>query len=956
MGTKENKKLSKHSDLRKIIIPLHLQQMNIGEPSDPDLRWDDYTERETKRAFLLAVRKAGGTRDLEASLSAIKRLRKLQRTRERTLDEIEDLQERRLAALRTLAFYNCARAVELTSLFALGRSSRDDRRPLSAQGLKAEIDRFVFNAREILSGCDPRARIQVGRLRRACHAIVDSSVYSLRLPADVRGFIKGLATRAERPVLELWHAQREAINNRLLDPTRTAVVISLPTSTGKTLLAEMAIVQAHHEAPTHRIVYLAPTRALVTQASLTLRRDLQGTGISVRVATPAFELNPVEDEVLKTDFEVLVTTPEKCDLLIKLDHEAVRDLSLVVVDEAHTLADKGRGARLELLLAMLRREREECRFLLMTPFAKNADDLARWLGGDQSASVVLDWKPNDRVRGVLRTRVRQGKRKLFFETLESIHSDCPSGVRIEMMPVPQGTTSKERIAVSGAHRWSEVKSGGVLLLASSRRKAMARAEAIAKKRTRTTSSRPISLVNRYLDTEVGGRHPLSPMLRKGVAFHHAGLSPEARYFVERLVENRLVSALCATTTLAHGVHFPLSAVIIESCHRSVKRRGNWCAESIEPWEFWNIAGRAGRALEDPLGSVAIVARNQSDVEKIQNDYLTKDADEVVSTLMGMLEQLGGREVYFGTDLIEDNPTLSAFLQYLLHALSVVGEANARRDVESLLRGSLAFSEAQKGGQELADALVRLARRYLDSLVESKGDRLSGFAKIADGTGFSTPSVDLVWSEWRGHTGPDDWAPDALFPSQGARDILTRVMETLGQVPEGRLGNRETGEFNPERVARIASAWVNGVSILEIARNEYSGELLECSRHLYATVTNLVPWGLRAIQKVAFAGDKDARWDELDLLPAMVFHGVRSPRAIAMRMLSVPRFVAEGLARGAKRASVPIANTGSWLEKAGPDAWQRALPKASKISGAECKLLWRLLDGQASWAELAQKPS
>ena len=63
-----------------------------------------------------------------------------------------------------------------------------------------------------------------------------------------------------------------------------------------------------------------------------------------------------------------MTTPDKLDLPIKSDHESVEDISLVIVDEAHNLADNKRGAGIELLLATLRRERE-CRFLLMTPFA-----------------------------------------------------------------------------------------------------------------------------------------------------------------------------------------------------------------------------------------------------------------------------------------------------------------------------------------------------------------------------------------------------------------------------------------------------------------------------------------------------------------------------------------------------------------------------------------------------------
>ncbi|MFD2356270.1 DEAD/DEAH box helicase [Nonomuraea ferruginea] len=71
--------------------------------------------------------------------------------------------------------------------------------------------------------------------------------------------------------------------------------------------------------------------------------------------------------MLRRDIDVLVVTPEKLDLLIRSDHPVARGLALVVVDEAHNIADGPRGARLELLLSTLKRERADARFLLLTP-------------------------------------------------------------------------------------------------------------------------------------------------------------------------------------------------------------------------------------------------------------------------------------------------------------------------------------------------------------------------------------------------------------------------------------------------------------------------------------------------------------------------------------------------------------------------------------------------------------
>lgn len=944
-------------------------RLRLSEISGNDLRprsrngfrWDEYLELEIKRAFLLLTRKLNGYTDLDSAAEAINSLRQKQAEGEKTIESIDDPSIKQIAAIKTLALYNCAKAVELTNDFLRGETQSNRVRRITSQGLKDEVDRFIFNAREITSGVDPMLRQQFGRLGQACHGLIDASVFSLVRTPGIRNLILDLSSRhKDIPILEFWYAQRQAIIRDLLNPAKTAIVLSLPTSSGKTLLAEMAITQANRDEPDKRIVYLAPTRALVTQVSLTLKKDLQNQGLTVRVATPAFELNPVESDLLKGDFNILVTTPEKLDLLLRRDHESVKELSLVIVDEAHNIADEERGAKLEMLLATLRRERE-CRYLLMTPFAKNANDLAFWLGQDQGASITLDWKPNDRVVGIVKKggKIRKtDKRKLLFRTLDSVHSDCPAGVEFDMADVPEETTTKKSLAIEATKLFSSAKKGGVLLLAASRKDSVKRAEKIAKSMESVKISHAVNIVCRFLDTEASGNHPLSALLNKGVAFHHAGLSPEARYFVERLVEDGEIKIICATTSLAQGVNFPLSTAVIEGYHRTVFRWGKPYKEELKPWEFWNIAGRVGRTLQDNLGTIAFASfgtkkdhKKRRDIDKIQ-EYLNKEADIVVSSLLSTLEALQGKNLVFSTDTIENHRALSAFLQYLLHAIAIAGinEVDEPSKVVRLLQSSLVFHESQKRGQAFADQLIRLANEYVQQLKQKKG--LEGYVSIADGTGFSSPSVDHIWKGWRGKTRSSDWQTDRIFPpSVRDGDTLAEVIRTLGAIPEIRLGTHESGTFNPVRVARITSMWVNGVSLSDIARNEYKGDILECTKHVYSAITNLVPWGMQAIQRVSFSGDSTVDWADMDLIPAMVLHGVKTREAIALRMLNVPRFVAEKMANTVRSEGVSLGNLDQWVVETDNRIWQDSLPADAKITGTECKRLWEVIEGKRPWRDI-----
>ena len=151
---------------------------------------------------------------------------------------------------------------------------------------------------------------------------------------------------------------------------------------GETLLAEFHMLQTKVNVPEAWIAYLVPTRALVNQVTVRLRRDLASLGLKVEQASPALEVDVFEDELLQVaDFDVLVTTPEKLDLLVRSGQTALqpggRLLGLVVADEAHNLGQGERGLRMELLLALLNRESPDTHFLLLTPFVPNADELAR---------------------------------------------------------------------------------------------------------------------------------------------------------------------------------------------------------------------------------------------------------------------------------------------------------------------------------------------------------------------------------------------------------------------------------------------------------------------------------------------------------------------------------------------------------------------------------------------------
>jgi replicative superfamily II helicase len=571
----------------------------------------------------------------------------------------------------------------------------------------------------------------------------------------------------------------------------------MPTSAGKTLLAEFAIVQALALYPQRTVAYVVPTRALVNQITRRLRRDIEPLGFPVEAAIPVVEIDPSEDQLLRQDISVLVVTPEKLDLLIRTDHPVVAELSLIVADEAHNIGTDARGARLELLLATLRRERADARFLLLTPFVPNGDELARWLGGDGGdATISIDWKPSERVATLAKWKKRRlGPQELLLHSIPSAHHvDITAEIDINLgdagaIAGARGDrgASKESVSASAALKLGQ--RGGVLTLCWGRKPAEKRADQIdAVRDVRPHSDFADSVMN-FATAELGAEHPLARHLQKGVAFHHAGLSHDLRYLIELLIEAGDVDIVCGTTTLAQGVNFPIGSVIVETLDKPADRGRQPMSFS----EFWNIAGRAGRAMRDRVGLVVFPITNRQQEADVR-EFLRASAAQVASALIETLTDTVTAAERFDLGFVRSHKTFAVFLQYLTHALRASVAEVAGAQLQDLLRSSLVYLQLESTNQRAADDLVRATTRYLESIAGT--DR--GWLALADGTGFSLPSVgylSAMQAERELHLErPAAWADDALFGADP--QPLTDIIDVIGQIPSFRSGTPTRAASTP----------------------------------------------------------------------------------------------------------------------------------------------------------------
>ncbi len=175
-----------------------------------------------------------------------------------------------------------------------------------------------------------------------------------------------------------------------------------------------------------------------------------------------------------------------------------------------------------------------------------------------------------------------------------------------------------------------LKSRQLIVFVNTKRAAESQAEKIASKMTSNQQLHELSeKILRVLPTPTKQCKRLARCVEKGTAFHHAGLHSKQRDIVEEGFRHKIIKVICATPTLAAGVDLPAFRVIV----RDLKRYGGrWGMTDIPVLEFEQMSGRAGRPGKDPWGEAICIAKDESEAEKIVEQYFNGEPEEIYSKL------------------------------------------------------------------------------------------------------------------------------------------------------------------------------------------------------------------------------------------------------------------------------------------------------------------------------------
>lgn len=456
--------------------------------------------------------------------------------------------------------------------------------------------------------------------RLAIHLIGDlweSSLHAVLPSEPPRGDVAGWQTmrslftaslyRRGRAEIELWPSQIDAAR-RSVD-TSDDLVVSLPTSAGKTRVAELCILRCLSEGK--RVVFVTPLRALSAQTEVTLQRTFGPLGKTISALYGSIGTSDFEEDALKAR-DIVVATPEKLDFALRNDPTIIDDVGLIVLDEGHMIGLGEREVRYEIQIQRLlrRQDADQRRIVCLSailPEGDQFDDFVNWIRRDKEGGAVSSsWRPtrirfgevmwrNDHARLDLRVGEERPWVELFFGQKAPLH-----GERTDLFPRNQ----RELVLATA---WRLVEDGqSVLIYCPERRSVNPYAAAIVDLSERGFLDSVLNVDPARLTSVLaigrewlGEGHPILKCLGLGVAIHHGALPTPFRKEMERLLREGILKITVSSPTLAQGLNLTATTVVMHSIqhYRDGKQK------TIDASQFKNVIGRAGRAFIDVEGLV-----------------------------------------------------------------------------------------------------------------------------------------------------------------------------------------------------------------------------------------------------------------------------------------------------------------------------------------------------------------
>lgn len=453
-------------------------------------------------------------------------------------------------------------------------------------------------------------------------------------------FVKNLIF-SPKSVIELFFSQRKALPKIL---SKKGAVVSLPTSSGKTRIAEVAILQCLTQNPEAKILYLAPFRSLAYEVESSLNQTFEKIGFIISQLYGNGQFSQIDKHIIE-DSNILIATPEKAKVILRANDKVKEQIKLVIIDEGHLLDEKERQVRNEMFIEELKKyvQNNQGKIILLSAVLPNSDDIAQWITQESDAFISSKERVARQRLGTLEFK----NNKVRLEWRGEEPSFNPNFIT-PIYPQTKYGQPRKNAVIQPAKREDSVAytalklslKNPLLIFIANARSVFTYAKAVKDAMRATNELVEYAWANqedwnifKLICSEDNSKESLQLLdfAKYGIVCHKRNINQELKNILERLMRNDKPRIIIATMTLGQGVNLGISTIIFGG----VKFFNNNKWENISYKDFWNIAGRAGRAFIDTEGKI-LFATESNEENKIASEYFSKAPE---NTFSGVLKQI-----------------------------------------------------------------------------------------------------------------------------------------------------------------------------------------------------------------------------------------------------------------------------------------------------------------------------
>jgi len=439
--------------------------------------------------------------------------------------------------------------------------------------------------------------------------------------------------------MQLDRFQKEAIGHI---KAGHSVLVSAPTGSGKTLIAERAIEECMDKGLS--AIYTSPVKALSNQKFRDFSRLYKD---KVGILTGDVSLNP--------QARILIMTTEIFRNRLLEQSQKVDNHGWVIFDEIHYLDDPERGTVWEESIMLLP---PHLKILALSATVPNVREMAAWISSIHRTPLHI-----------VEEKKRPVPLKLFFQCNNKIVDDikelnrfrsCFSREQNDFRPRRRRSSGRQHLYPGNRlttliNYLSEKDYLPCIYFSFSRK----RCEKLANElghynflnnvEQEKITSLFNSLVERFDLAQERSVLRMYDLVIRGIAFHHAGMLPTLKEVLERLFTSRLIKVMFTTETFSLGINMPARSVIFDELR---KYHGTYFGE-LRVRDFYQMAGRAGRRGMDDCGYVfSRINPHFTTIEKINHiifgspEKVTSQFNNTYATILHLYERL--QEELFAT--------------------------------------------------------------------------------------------------------------------------------------------------------------------------------------------------------------------------------------------------------------------------------------------------------------------